>query len=61
MQDFERLSVRIYRAQLPASRSKQVYDALTVLLSNEKGHVENLGKRLAELKGADSQFNRPLF
>ncbi len=55
MQDFERLSVKIYQVQAGASGSKQVSDTLKLLMGNEAEHVDNLGRRLAELGGAISK------
>jgi bacterioferritin len=55
MQNFERLSVRLYQTQLPAYRSKHFTDTLDLLLDNERGHVDNLGRRLEELGGTASR------
>jgi bacterioferritin (cytochrome b1) len=59
MQNFERLSVQIYRMHIPAFKEQRIIDRLKSALINEQEHVDNLGKRLAELEGTPSPLGIP--
>lgn len=56
MQNFEKLSTRIYQIQTPAFNQKQIAGRLKAAMLKELEHENKLRKRLTELGGVPSRL-----